>query len=370
VQLRHATKDLHIQVLPVFDEICIVRVFIGKSLELCMKPDISIVIPLYNKERYIRRTIDSVLHQTFQNFECIIVDSSNDRSKEIIRKYADPRIILVPCEKSTAAMARNRGVLLARSDLIAFLDADDEWQLDHLAALVSLRQKFPEAGLYSTPYIKIRPDGRPQIMLFVGIPKPPWEGYLSDYLRICSRGDEPVHSSSCAVPRPVFNAAGGFPEDLKYGDDQYLWGRIALSYPVAYSWNGLAIYHTEALDRICDKPHADDESPFSVYLKRELDAGSISAEKRSACLAYIQRKGYTRTFFSLLTSGGASHVEESSDNGGYSPQPGIRAGLNERIGRLMSAVYNSRIHDAVRWFLCGIYGCYNPGKNFDLEKRR
>lgn len=105
--------------------------------------------------------------------------------------------------------------------------------------------------------------GSPMVMLFVGIPSPPWEGYLENYLRTCSRGDEPVKSSSCAIPREIFESVGEFPEDLEYGEDQFLWGKIELDYPVAYSWRGLAIYHTEATGRICNKEHAIDEHPFS-----------------------------------------------------------------------------------------------------------
>jgi glycosyltransferase involved in cell wall biosynthesis len=269
-----------------------------------MKPEISVVIPLYNKERYIRRAIESVLRQTFRNFECIIIDSSTDGSQELVRQYNDLRIVLVSCEKSTAAQARNQGVRIAQSDLIAFLDADDEWQPDHLETLIHIRKKFPDAGLYSTPYVKIKPDGHPMVMLFPGIPHPPWEGYVPNYLWTCSRGDEPVHSSSCAIPRDIFLSSGGFPDGFEYGEDQYLWGKIALFYPVAYSWNGLTMYHTEAVGRICDKPHIVTEQPFITYLRRELARGTIPPVLQADCKDYIRRKKYSE-FFSRLYMGGS-----------------------------------------------------------------
>lgn len=331
-----------------------------------MKPEISVVIPLYNKEQYLRRTIDSVLAQTFQDYECIILDSSTDKSHEIIRQYQDSRIIRVPVEKSTAAMARNHGVRMAQADLVAFLDADDEWQPDHLETLVQLRQTFPEAGLYSTPYVKLMPDGRPMVMLFYGIPRPPWEGYIPRYLVSCSRGDEPVHSSSCAVPRSVFEAMGGFPEHLIYGEDQFLWGKISLQHAIAYSWKGLTIYHTEASGRICNEMHVPREHPFSVYLRQELDAGRIPLEKVKECRSYIRRKWLVEKSAYLLGGGRKDTAGDSPllSDAGSSPENVCRVpdgGRSGITGTVLGRLYHSRFHDIVRRFLCMVYGCYDPG---------
>lgn len=336
-----------------------------------MQKDISIVIPLYNKEKYIRRTLDSVLKQTVQNFECIIVNSSTDASTEIVRQYVDPRIIHITRERTTAAQARNLGARLAKTDLIAFLDADDEWQPDHLETLLNIRKKFPDAGLFSTPYIKLKQNGNPMVMLFMGIPPPPWDGYLENYLRICSRGDEPVNSSSCAVPRDVFESVGGFPEGLEYGEDQFLWGKISLSYPVAYSWNGLAIYHTEAIDRICNKEHTIDEHPFSQYLKQELAAGTIPLKKRQECRAYIQRKRYSVFFSSFIMGSYESFNGEPSGTGTSTKSANVLSrfftgcgSVIQPLRRVADSAYHSTVHDSIRSLLCKIYGSYNPGFTF------
>jgi glycosyltransferase involved in cell wall biosynthesis len=334
-----------------------------------MNPEITVVIPLYNKERYIQRTIDSVLRQTFQNFECIIVDSSTDGSRKLVSQYDDPRIVLVSCEKSTAAHARNQGAHTAQSDLIAFLDADDEWQPDHLESLHNLRKNYPDAGIYSTPYIKIRANGRPMVMLFAGIPRPPWEGFIRSYLRSCSLGDEPVHSSSCAVPRTVFNAMGGFPENLMYGEDQFLWGNISLRYPIAYTWKGLTIYHTESLGRICDEKHAIEEHPFSVYLKQELLLGNISPEKQRDCRAYIRRKRYTEIFSAIIAGkstprGAGALIKYPSVHVGKMDEK--YCGLKRIIGRSFNRFYDSSVHDVLRQILVLIYRCYDPGTTLSL----
>ena len=90
---------------------------------------ISVVIPLYNKEKYIKRAIESVLNQTFQKFEIIVVnDGSTDKSAEIVQNIKDPRIRLINQKNAGVSAARNRGIQEAKYEYIAFLDADDFWE--------------------------------------------------------------------------------------------------------------------------------------------------------------------------------------------------------------------------------------------------
>ena len=94
---------------------------------------ISVIIPLYNKEDYISRAIDSVLRQTFKDFELIIVnDGSTDQGPGIARNFHDRRIRVIDQQNSGEGAARNRGVAEARAELVAFLDADDEWESSFL----------------------------------------------------------------------------------------------------------------------------------------------------------------------------------------------------------------------------------------------
>jgi len=118
-----------------------------------MTPSVSVVIPLYNKGRYISEAIDSVLAQTVRDFELIIVDGgSTDGSLEIVAGYTDPRITCFLQEGKGVSTARNQAVQRANAELIAFLDADDAWYPDFLETILKLRQDYPAAGMYGTGY--------------------------------------------------------------------------------------------------------------------------------------------------------------------------------------------------------------------------
>ena len=96
---------------------------------------ISVVIPLYNKEKQIRATLESVLSQAFQDFEIVIVnDGSTDRSVEEAAAVCDKRIRVVHQKNAGVSAARNRGIEEARGEFIAFLDADDRWKSEYLQA--------------------------------------------------------------------------------------------------------------------------------------------------------------------------------------------------------------------------------------------
>ena len=118
---------------------------------------ISVVIPLYNKERYIERAVYSVLSQTFQQFEIVIVnDGSTDGSVSVIERMNNPLIRLIHQKNGGVSAARNRGIEEARFEYIAFLDADDEWKENHLEVIAGLIRKFPECGVFGTSYYSTR----------------------------------------------------------------------------------------------------------------------------------------------------------------------------------------------------------------------
>ena len=117
----------------------------------------SIIIPLYNKEKDIEKTISSVLEQTFNDFEIIIVnDGSTDKSEEIVKGIKDERITIFSKKNEGVSSARNFGVKKPNTSFIAFLDGDDYWYPNHLENLFSIISKHPDHSWYAAAYDKKR----------------------------------------------------------------------------------------------------------------------------------------------------------------------------------------------------------------------
>jgi glycosyltransferase involved in cell wall biosynthesis len=250
---------------------------------------VSVVIPLYNKGPYIARALDSVLAQTVRDFEVIVVDDgSTDGGAERVEGFSDPRIRLIRQENRGVSAARNRGMEAARAELVAFLDADDEWMPRHLEALLRLREKYPQAGAYGTAYLLQENDSTARVPPFSAeIPPEPWEGLLPNYYRDAIRGTPPISSSIVAVPRCVLDEMRGFDTSAWYGEDVDLWGRIALKYPIAFTWDGMGIYHKEAANRACDKKEPIREHAFVASARNALQAGEVPPELKEDLLEYV-----------------------------------------------------------------------------------
>src|ERR1041385_1644883 len=109
----------------------------------------SVVIPLYNKSTHVVKTINSVLNQTFEIFELIVInDGSTDDGPDKVKGFSDKRIRLINQTNAGVSQARNKGVDLASYEYIAFLDADDWWDIHFLEEMKGLIEKYSEAALY------------------------------------------------------------------------------------------------------------------------------------------------------------------------------------------------------------------------------
>lgn len=204
---------------------------------------ISVIIPLFNKENHISRTLQTVLNQTFQNFEIIVVnDGSTDNSIVEVSKIKDERIRIINQANSGVSAARNRGIQEARYELIAFLDADDEWEEDYLQTQYESHLKFPECSVYATNYLFQKTNGR-RIQPFIRhIPFDGICGVLNTYFEVCSASDPPLWTSAVMVQRSAIQTIGGFPVGVKSGEDLLTWARLACRYNIAYTIKPMAIY--------------------------------------------------------------------------------------------------------------------------------
>jgi glycosyltransferase involved in cell wall biosynthesis len=219
-----------------------------------------VVIPLYNKVPYIKRAIFSILNQTYQNFEIIVIDDgSTDGSGEIVSALNNPRIRLIRQKNLGVSAARNRGILESKTEFITFLDADDEWKPGFLMIINNLISKYPQCGAYATSYENMGINNKIYMPRLYGIQyKNRWVGILENYF-ITALGDPPFCSSSIAIPKSVFLKIGGFPLGIKLGEDPEMWLRIAINYQIAFDCSLQAIYHKEAEDRACKKFSVDEE---------------------------------------------------------------------------------------------------------------
>lgn len=201
----------------------------------------SVIIPLYNKAPYVRRTLESVYAQTYRDFECIVVDDgSTDGSLDVVRSLdiGDCKSEIISQANAGVAAARNNGVAKSKGEYVCFLDADDWWDSTFLEELDKLIKDYPEAGIYCTNYVYYKP-GKTRVML--DIPSG-YINYAEEYLK---NGAMPITSITCCIPRPVFDKMGGFPERIKLGEDFLLWAKIALHYKVAFCEKPLAYYNND-----------------------------------------------------------------------------------------------------------------------------
>lgn len=207
------------------------------------KPRISVVMPLYNKEHEVERAIRSVLAQSFTDFELIVVnDGSTDRSVDQVSCFADLRIRLVHQNNQGVSAARNRGVEESKSDLVAFLDADDEWLPEFLATIWRLSERYPAARTFATSYFRREPSGKTCKAIFRGVHHDFYEGILEDYFSIAAQSDPPLWSSAVAIKKAEFMSIGGFPLGIRSGEDLLTWVRMATRWSIAYCTSPLAVF--------------------------------------------------------------------------------------------------------------------------------
>ncbi len=204
-------------------------------------PSVSVVMPLYNKALYVAQAVHSVLSQTVEDFELIVVnDGSTDNGPEIVRRIRDSRIRVIDQPNGGVSAARNCGITEAGSDLIAFLDADDIWRPFFLATVLGLRKKYPECQVFATNYLYREPDGKCRVPVVRG--NSCREGILKDYFAAAAASDPLLWTSAVAAERSALNAVGGFPEGVTSGEDLLTWARLAAGYRIAYSAEPAAVF--------------------------------------------------------------------------------------------------------------------------------
>ena len=193
----------------------------------------SVVIPLYNKAEYISRTLKSVLAQSFQNFEVIVVDDgSRDDSLKIARQTDSDKVRVIAQENQGTAVARNTGIQHASGEYIAFLDADDEWKSNYLETIDILTEKYPQSDVFVTAYRVVMGKNKYNYSSRLT----PDEGCLESYWMTFQYPYDFVWTSATVIRKSTVLKAGCFKPGERIGQDLDLWARVARINPrVAYS---------------------------------------------------------------------------------------------------------------------------------------
>lgn len=193
-----------------------------QSLSETAPPEVSVIIPTYNRERFIGDAIQSVLDQNFRRFEIIVVDDgSSDGSAALIQSFSDARIIFLWQENKGRSFARNRALALARGRYIAFLDSDDLYLPGKLATQVKYMDAHPSVGMIYTSAYCIDAFGNPLDKSY--------EASASGHIYSSIAFFRPVTITlpTVMVRRELFAKTGGFDELMHRFEDTDMWRRLS-----------------------------------------------------------------------------------------------------------------------------------------------
>ncbi len=208
----------------------------------------SVIIPLYNKASYVAKAIKSVLSQSIDDYDLVILDDgSKDDSFAVASKAIEghDNCRLFHQDNAGVSITRNHAVAMTQGEYLCFLDADDWWNPSFLEEMSKLIEALPEAGIYGTNYTIVNETQRKTRVANIGVEKDFEKGYIN-YCQVYAKTlTMPLWTGAVCMPRKVFNEFGGFPKGIKLGEDFMLWIRIALKYKVAFLNKPLAYYNQD-----------------------------------------------------------------------------------------------------------------------------
>lgn len=238
-------------------------------------PKVSVIIPTYNRAKYLSEAIDSVLAQVYQDFEIIIVDDgSTDNTRNIVEKYVKnfpEKIRYFFQEKKGSSAARNNGIRNAKGEYIAFLDSDDKWLSEKLEKQMKLIKNEDVGFVYSNAYVENNGKMTSRIK--------PTSAVLDFYGLFCE--GKSIVMSTVLIKKEYLKKVGMFDESLQVAVDHDLLARVLLDYKVKHLNEPLAIYREhlnnvssdmERMNKngimICEKFLKEKKVPRRIVLKK------------------------------------------------------------------------------------------------------
>jgi glycosyltransferase involved in cell wall biosynthesis len=243
---------------------------------------VSVIIPTFNRAHKIARALASVLYQTFSNYEILVVDDgSEDATPEVLKPFRSHVKCITHSKNLGVSAARNSGIRASQSPLIAFLDSDDYWLPDKLAAQVSFFSEHPEAVACQTEELWVRRGVRvnPMKKHF----KPSGDIFAPS-LKLCV-----VSPSAVVAKRSLLEEVGVFDEDFPVCEDYDLWLRITWKYPIWLIPEPLVIKEGGASDQLSRSMEGMDRYRIRA-IARLIGSGCLSERQLAAALKELQFK--------------------------------------------------------------------------------
>lgn len=278
-------------------------------------PKYSVIIPLYNKERFIKQTLESVLCQSISDFEIIVVDDgSTDRSTEIVRSIRDSRVHLISQENQGVSKARNTGIDNSKGDYVCFLDADDLWHRDFLFVVNILIKEFPEARVYCPSY-EVDYIKRKMVPHWRSVDQKK-DSLVRDFYEMATAPFWVTISSNTVLERKaLFSMDCWFPEGETVYEDLDFWIRVGSHFGVAHSNKVCATYRriTEVNARTVHVGKVVYSKTFMDTL-HQLMADPDIPKRRKYWIAEIIDRRMVPYFFSLLLMKESKRVSTEIDS--------------------------------------------------------
>ncbi|MBU2514762.1 glycosyltransferase [bacterium] len=243
---------------------------------------ISVIIPTYNRSKSVAKAVESVLAQTYIDFELIVIDDgSEDDTINQLKTFDDNRLQVSRLKHSGVSAARNEGVKQCKGDIITFLDSDDLWLKNKLQRQIQFHREHPDILISQTQEIWIR-NGQRVNPKFKHI-KP--QGYIfSESLHLCT-----ITPSSVLMTKELFQEFGGFDENLSACEDYDLWLKIAAKYQVGLIDDYLVTKYGGHEDQLSQSFIAMDR--FRIYsLGKLLLSQNISAIQQQLVIEVLSQK--------------------------------------------------------------------------------
>lgn len=295
----------------------------------------SVVIPLYNKQRYIKSTLQSVLAQTYTDYEVIVVDDgSTDVSLQEAEQMQSDKIRVLHQENQGVAVARNTGIENAAGEYIAFLDADDKWNPSYLEEIDKIVQKYPQSDIFVSAYEVDLGNGKKNLSEQMSAQ----DGCLPSYWATLSSKYDFVWTSATTIRKSALVQAGLFRPGEKIGQDLDMWARVARNNPkVAYTSSICVTYNRQAESNARTRVKIAWAGAFIQDLEEELANGKHTQEEIKAIQKKYDAK-MTVYIFTCLMAGEKTRARQAlKDWKGSSTPRNVMLKTGLRVASIMPA---------------------------------